>query len=161
MISLLPCAARYSSCCYSPSSRLNRLEARRPNPLQHRKHRCQQISANKGKSRRASNVACSSAASVTERYEEAEANNPIKPLRHPFASWRQWWYIGKHSSAQPHKTQIMYYCASWRSSALCCRCNATVRAAKVSEIQQNMRKTMGNHEAQQNISVFCRDIHGQ
>lgn len=62
-----------------------------------RNRRCsgQQISANKTRDRRATRAAFVSAASVTERYEEAAAKNPIRPLQHPFASWHQWWYIGK------------------------------------------------------------------
>ena len=62
-----------------------------------RNPRCfgQQISANKTRNRRATGAAFVSAASVTERYEEAAAKKPIRPLRHPFASWHQWWYIGK------------------------------------------------------------------
>ena len=55
----------------------------------------QQISANKTRNRRATGAAVVSAASVTERFEKSAAQNPIRPLRHPFASWHQWWYIGK------------------------------------------------------------------
>lgn len=60
------------------------------------------ISANKPP-RRHTGAACTSAASVTERYEEAEAKNPIRPLRHPFASWQHWWYIGKPSAGAQHQ----------------------------------------------------------
>ena len=62
-----------------------------------RNRRCsgQQISAKRTRDRRATGATFVSAASVTERYEEAAAKNPIRPLQHPFASWHQWWYIGK------------------------------------------------------------------
>lgn len=95
MITFVPCAVQYPGCFYRPSARVSGLQARKPSLLLQSRHRCQQISANKGKSRRPTVIVCSSAASVIERYEEAEAKNPIRPLRHPFASWRQWWYIGK------------------------------------------------------------------
>ena len=40
-------------------------------------------------------------------------------------------------------------------NASSCRRYTSVRATKVSEIQQDMCQVMGNHEAQQNIPVFA------
>lgn len=116
----------------------------------------QQISVKKFQNRRATSAACASAAGVTERYEEAAGKNPIRPLKHPFASWHQWWYIGKLCRCSGA------YSAPVMLADMCFyRCYTSVRATKVADVQQDMRQTMGDHEAQQNIPVLCRDIHGQ
>lgn len=63
-------------------------------------------SANKTPRRHFTGTAFTSAVSVTERFD-AEANTPIRPLRHPLASWQQWWHIGKPcTDAQQQHTHI-------------------------------------------------------
>ena len=46
-----------------------------------------------------------SAISVSERYEEVSAQDPVKPLRHPLAAWSRWWYIGATPAAELPKSQ--------------------------------------------------------
>jgi len=53
-----------------------------------------------------------SAVSVTERYEQAEKTDPIRPLRHPFAAWQRWWYIGATPQAElPQSQKFSKICA--------------------------------------------------
>lgn len=53
-----------------------------------------------------------SAVSVTERYEQAEKTDPIRPLRHPVAAWQRWWYIGATPQAElPQSQKFSKICA--------------------------------------------------
>ena len=53
-----------------------------------------------------------SAVSVTERYEQAEKTDPIRPLRHPLAAWQRWWYIGATPQAElPQSQKFSKICA--------------------------------------------------
>ncbi len=53
-----------------------------------------------------------SAVSVTERYEQAEKTDPIRPLRHPLAAWQRWWYIGATPQAElPQSQKLSKICA--------------------------------------------------
>lgn len=69
------------------------------------------ISANKTPRRHFTGTAFTSAVSVTERFD-AEANTPIRPLRHPLASWQQWWHIGATPQSQlPQSQKFSRICA--------------------------------------------------
>lgn len=75
--------------------------------------RGQQILAkSRHRRRRCCGVLRVSATSVTERYEDAEAKDPIRPLRHPVAAWQRWWYIGATPQAElPQSQKFSKICA--------------------------------------------------
>lgn len=74
--------------------------------------RTQQILANKKHSRRCRGAPSISAISVTERYADAEAKDTIRPLRHPFAAWQRWWYMGATPQAElPQSQKFSRICA--------------------------------------------------
>lgn len=79
-------------------------------------------------SRRHRRPSCSalrvSAVSVTERYEQAERTDPIRPLRHPLAAWQRWWYIGATPQAELPQSQ--------KFSKICARLWGIMRHSKTS-----------------------------
>ena len=83
-----------------------------------------QITGSKRPKHRTLGVLHISAASVTERYEDAAAQDPIKPLRNPIAAWKRWWYIGATPRAELPKSQ--------KFSRICARLWSIMKHSKTS-----------------------------
>ena len=81
-------------------------------PLKGDRRRVRHIFVRRRHKRRACDALRVSAVSVTERYEQAEKTDPIRPLRHPLAAWQRWWYIGATPPAElPQSQKFSKICA--------------------------------------------------
>ena len=81
-------------------------------PLTRSHHQRQQAFVYQQHDRRRCGLRPILAASVTERYEAAEARDPIRPLRHPLTAWQRWWNIGATPRAElPQSQKFSRICA--------------------------------------------------